>query len=73
MIPTVMSDKMPDDFKGFLIDTPESAAHTLTWLVRERREWLAGRYFSCQWDVDDLLAKKQEIIDGNKLRIRMIV
>ena len=73
MIATDMSHKMPEDFKSLLVDTPEVAAHALTWLVRERRGWLAGRYISCQWDVDELLAKKQEIIDGNKLKVRMIV
>ncbi|KAI0728314.1 putative oxidoreductase [Fomitopsis betulina] len=72
-IATDMSHKMPEDFKKRLVDTPEVGAHALTWLVRERREWLAGRYISCQWDVDELLAKRQDIIDGDKLRVRMVV
>lgn len=54
-------------------DTAELPAHATVWLVRERRDWLAGRYFSCQWDVDELLAKKQEIVDGDKLKMRMVV
>ena len=70
-IPTEMGLKLPDALHSNLIDTLEVAAHTTLWLVKERREWLAGRYIICQWDVDALLAKKQEIVDGDKLKVRM--
>ncbi|KZT69454.1 putative oxidoreductase [Daedalea quercina L-15889] len=72
-IPTDMGNQMPEDFKHILVDTVEIAAHGITWLVRERREWLAGRYFSCQWDVNELEAKRQEIVEGDKLKVRMVV
>lgn len=72
-IATEMAAKMPEEMMHIVVDTPEIAAHTLTWLVRERRDWLAGRYFVCQWDVDELEAKKQEIVDGDKLKVRMVV
>ena len=26
----------------------------LLWLVKERREWLSGRYLSANWDIDEL-------------------
>jgi len=68
-----MAATMPQEMMHVLIDTPEVAAHTILWLIQERREWLAGRYVSCQWDVDALLAKKQEIVDGDKLKVRMVV
>ena len=72
-IATEMAAKMPEEMMHIVVDTPEIAANTLTWLVRERRDWLAGRYFVCQWDVDELEAKKQEIVDGDKLKVRMVV
>ena len=70
-----MSTSMPDDILalGILVDTPELAAHTILWLVKERRDWLAGRYVDCGWDVEALLAKKREIVDGDKLKIKMVV
>lgn len=68
-----MSAKMPEEMMHILVDTPEVAAHTILWLVNERREWLAGRYVSCQWDVEALLAKRQEIIDGDKLKVKLVV
>jgi len=72
-IATDMAAIMPQELMHVLVDSPEVAAHTIVWLVRERREWLAGRYVSCQWDVDELTAKKQEIVDGDKLKVRMVV
>ena len=72
-IPTDMSYSMPSDMLHVLVDTPELASHTILWLIKERREWLAGRYLSCQWDVEELLARKQEIVDGDKLKVRMVV
>ena len=44
-----------------------------TLFPRERREWLSGRYVDCRWDVEALLAKKQEILDGDKLKVNLIV
>lgn len=72
-VATDMGNQMPDAFKHILVDTPEIAAHGVVWLVREKPEWLSGRYFSCQWDVDELAAKKKEIVEGDKLKIKMVV
>ncbi|CCM01538.1 uncharacterized protein FIBRA_03594 [Fibroporia radiculosa] len=72
-VATDMSSTVPDDMRHFIVDTPEVAAHTMVWLARERRDWLSGRYVSCQWDVEELEAKKQEIIHGDKLKVRMVV
>ncbi|GBE89719.1 Short chain dehydrogenase citE [Sparassis crispa] len=71
--PTDMNAHVPPEIKKPFIDTPELAAHTMVWLVRERREWLSARYVSCEWDVEELLAKKEDIIEGDKLKFRMIV
>ena len=61
-VATEMSSAVPEEYKHLLVDTPELPAHTILWLVKERREWLAGRYISCVWDVDELLSKKKEIV-----------
>lgn len=55
------------------MDTPELAGDFVVWLTKERREWLSGRYVSCCWDVRELEARKQEIVDGDKLKVRMVV
>ena len=68
-----MASTLPEELKHILIDTPELSAHTLLWLLKERREWLAGRYISCVWDVDQLLSKKEEIVEGDKLKAKLVV
>ena len=49
------------------------AGDTIAYLTQEKRDWLAGRYISCTWDMPEFLAKKDEIIDGDKLKVRMVV
>jgi len=71
--PTDLNENLPEEIKKRLVDTPELAAHTIVWLVKERREWLSGRYLSCKWDVEELLAKKDHIVGGDKLKLRMVV
>lgn len=68
-----MAVSMPKEWLNVLVDTPEVAAHTIVFYSHTRRDWLAGRYLSSQWDVNELLAKKQEIIDGDKLKIKMVL
>ncbi|GJE98180.1 SDR family oxidoreductase [Phanerochaete sordida] len=72
---TDMGARMPPEIVNAPIwhDKPALPAHTLLWLVNERREWLSGRYLDCRWDVEALLAKKQEVIDGEMLKFKMIV
>ncbi|CCM01532.1 uncharacterized protein FIBRA_03588 [Fibroporia radiculosa] len=70
---TDMTSGAPESYKQLYIDTLEVAAHTMVWLAREPKTWLSGRYVSCQWDVEELEAKKQEIVDGDKLKIRMVI
>ena len=68
-----MTCTIPDELKSVLIDTLELSAHNLLRLAKERRDWLAGRCVICRWDVETLLARKQEILDGDKLKVRMAV
>lgn len=45
----------------------------LQWLAKEKREWLNGRFMSVCWDVDDLKARKEEIVEGDLLKFRMAI
>ena len=56
-----------------LIDTLEVAADTITFLTGERRLWLAGRYISCNWDMEEFEQMEQEIVDRDLLKFRMAV
>ncbi|KAK5170941.1 uncharacterized protein LTR77_004085 [Saxophila tyrrhenica] len=45
----------------------------LTWLTKERRDWLSGRYLSVNWDVEELSGMKEDIVSKDLLKFRMAV
>lgn len=58
---------------AMLIDDPSLCGAFLVWLTKERRPWLSGRYLSANWDVDELVTMKDEIVTGDKLKMRMVL
>lgn len=56
-----------------LIDHPELAGAMCVWLTKERREWLSGRYIDSRWDTDELLKKKDLMVEHDLLKFRMLV
>ena len=71
---TVKSDmglKVPKELHGHINDTPEIAADTIVWLTKERRPWLQGRYVDCCWDMPELEARKEEIVEDDKLKLTL--
>ncbi|KAK8124152.1 NAD(P)-binding protein [Apiospora kogelbergensis] len=64
----------PDEFKPYLIDDPELCGAFCVWLTRNASSmrWLNGRLVSATWDPDELLGKKEEIINGDLLKYEAI-
>lgn len=56
-----------------LTDTLELCGGFTVWLTKGQRTWLGGRYVSANWDVAELEALKDEIVDGDKLKQRLVV
>ncbi|KZV62657.1 NAD(P)-binding protein [Peniophora sp. CONT] len=48
-------------------DTVELPAATFLWLTARNAEFLSGRYIQATWDLNDILAKKEEIVRDNLL------
>ncbi|KEY73165.1 hypothetical protein S7711_04131 [Stachybotrys chartarum IBT 7711] len=71
-IKTKITENTPEKIRNALPDHPEMAGDTIAWLAAERREWLGGRYVSCPWDMEELLQKKDEIIQKDKLKMGMV-
>ncbi|KAI9810259.1 MAG: hypothetical protein M1827_006393 [Pycnora praestabilis] len=63
----VMTDMTKDQWKPFAHDTPELVGSTGVWLATEKAKFLSGKYISANWSVDDLMARKDEIISEGKL------
>ena len=70
-VATDLSLKIPPEKRKFLVDTPELAGDSIVWLASKRRDYLNGRYLSCNWDVLELDERAEEILAGDKLRVRM--
>ena len=72
-IKTELAMNMPAERQSVLTDTPELAADTLVWLSSERRDWLSGRFASVSWDMEELEQKKQDIVQRNLFKFRVVI
>ena len=64
---------MAPEARAWAIDDVGLCGSFLLWLVKERREWLSGRYLSANWDVEELEAKRDIIVKKDQLKMRMVV
>ncbi|OJJ51217.1 hypothetical protein ASPZODRAFT_12056 [Penicilliopsis zonata CBS 506.65] len=60
----------PKEFLQYLTDDAELCGAFCVWVTRDPRRlnWLNGRLVSAKWDPDELLAKKEDIIQGDLLK-----
>jgi hypothetical protein len=72
-VKTELATNMPAEMHQLLTDTPELPADTLVWLGKEHRPWLSGRYVSVTWDMEELEAKKDEIVQKDVLKFRLFL
>lgn len=74
----VLTDMAPagldDKWKAIFTETPALCADTLVFLTAlEDRVWLGGRYVNCTWDMPELFAMKERIVEGDLLKSRLRV
>ncbi|RYP17924.1 hypothetical protein DL765_004243 [Monosporascus sp. GIB2] len=72
-VKTELAMNMPPERLDVLTDMPELAADTLVWLSSERRDWLSGRFVTVNWDMEELNQKKQDILQRNLLKFRVVI
>lgn len=66
-------DDLPPELRVVFTETNELPADTIVWLMAEKREWLNGRYVNCTWDMPQLLEKRERIVEGEKLKVKLDV
>lgn len=69
VIPTAMTK---DYFMRFALDTPELVGGVGVWLAGwtgPERGFLSGRFVAANWDVEDLVARREEILERNLLKV----
>ena len=64
---------MPEDMHGVLVDTPQLSGDAVVFYTAERREWLQGRFVSTEWDMEELLQKREKIVRDDLLKVRLDV
>jgi NAD(P)-dependent dehydrogenase (short-subunit alcohol dehydrogenase family) len=72
-IHTDMAVDFPAHLYDLLTDTPQMVADTITFLTKERREWLAARYVDSRWDMTQMLERQGEIIEKDLLKVKLQV
>ncbi|KAI1431030.1 hypothetical protein GGR50DRAFT_126350 [Xylaria sp. CBS 124048] len=72
-VKTDLAFGMPDYMWRVLVDEPALAADTFVWLCKERRPWLSGRFLSVNWDMEELEAKKEKMVEDDLCKFRLTV
>ncbi|KAJ4993587.1 short chain dehydrogenase reductase [Stagonosporopsis vannaccii] len=70
---TALAEQELDILRPYLNDTPELCGGFAVWITAEPRKWLGGRYVAAPWDVDALLERRDEIVEGDKLKVKLVV
>ncbi|KAF9885358.1 hypothetical protein FE257_012975 [Aspergillus nanangensis] len=64
---------IPKEETSMFIDSPDLCGDTLAWLTQERREWLAGRLISVNWDMTEFVSRREEIVQKDKLKMQVVL
>lgn len=66
--PGIVETDMTDaSFKKFAKDTPALVGGVGVWLTGEEAKFLTGRYVNVNWDVEELVQRKAEIVKEGML------
>jgi NAD(P)-dependent dehydrogenase (short-subunit alcohol dehydrogenase family) len=64
----------PEQFLPYLVDKVDLCGAVCVWLSMRTKElhWLTGRLVSSNWDMDELLAKRDEIVEKDLLKFALL-
>lgn len=72
-VPTKLAVRMPQDMHFVLTDTPWLSGAACVYLASSRADFLRGRYVDSKWDVEELEARKEEILEKDLLKMQLAV
>ena len=70
-VATELGLNMPEAMHAYLVDTPDLAAAFIVWLCSGQADWAKGRYLSATWDVSELAALRDDILQDDLLVNRL--
>ncbi|EXJ92114.1 hypothetical protein A1O3_00664 [Capronia epimyces CBS 606.96] len=64
----------PEVFLPYLTDDVALCGAVCVWLTKQLQDimWLSGRLICATWDMEELMAKKDKIIDGDLLKFALV-
>jgi len=76
VVTELLEKYMPPGSVQVAIDSPDIAGGLAVWFASELnpgidRAWLGGRYISANWDVNELLERKDEILQKDLFKLRL--
>jgi len=57
---------------NFIWTRLSSLGGVAVWLSHEHAKFLSGRFIACKWNVDELLESKDEITNGQQLKVTVV-
>jgi hypothetical protein len=73
MTEMVAESDTPEELNYVFVETVELPADTIVWLAAEKRAWLAGRYVNVTWDMVESEGKREAIVEGDRLKVKLDV
>jgi NAD(P)-dependent dehydrogenase (short-subunit alcohol dehydrogenase family) len=70
-VATELGLNMPKAMHAYLVDSPDLAACFAVWLCSGKADWAKGRFLSANWDVSQLNAMKDKILNDDLLVNRL--
>ncbi|KAL7776740.1 hypothetical protein CFE70_007159 [Pyrenophora teres f. teres 0-1] len=70
---TRLSEQELEELGDFLTDTADLAGGWAVWFTKGARTWLNGRYACVNWNVDWLEQMKDEIVEGGRLKVNLVM
>jgi NAD(P)-dependent dehydrogenase (short-subunit alcohol dehydrogenase family) len=70
-VSTELGLSMPQAMHAYLVDNPDLPASFAVWLCSGDADWAQGRYLSANWDVEELSALKESIVQNDLLVNRL--
>lgn len=67
------SGDIPDELHFVFTESADLPADTIVWLTAEKRDWLGGRYVNVTWDMVELEARREEVLGGDRLKVKLDV
>lgn len=65
----------PEEFMPYLIDPIDLCGAVCVWITSQLKEldWLSGRFIMANWDLEELVAKRETIVQKDLLKLTMAV